>query len=154
MLRHAIQPPQVLDTLFEVTLLYLPEVIAQDVVGVKRVHLGQGSVRGGRHAGQLVLGARGRNVARLQDMRSDDLKLSDDILDRTGRGEVAAVTEGNHPLNVCDGVVARGALDHVACKRLSLRLRLGLFSIFCCVIWEMDPSEAGIGLQPRRDRHP
>lgn len=97
------------------------------------------------------LGTRKRNVVGFQDVGSDDGKVSDDVLDGADDGVGAARADENLPLDVHNGVVARGALDGVVCKVQCLRL--GLVPIFGWVCPPIDPLEMCTHSEGNRGAH-
>lgn len=101
----------------------------------------KGTVEGRRGAGGLEIGD--RSVVGFEQLGSNDLKVSDDVLDRTGDGVGAVRADGNLPLDVRDGVVALETLKGVLCKSRCLRHELVLS--FGCV--------HGLGRSPRGVTH-
>lgn len=85
-----------------------------------------GTVEGNRDAGGFEIG--NRNVVGFEHLGSNDLEVSHNVLDRTGDGVGAVSADGNLPLDVHHGVVAREALNDVSCKGRCLRLELVLIS--------------------------
>lgn len=111
-----------------------PIWVAADLAWVRSPD--QGTVEGHRDASGLETGS--RNVLGVENLGSNDLEVSNDILDCTGDSVGAVSADGNLPLDVHHGVVAREALDGIFCKGRCLRLELVLISD--CV--------------PRRERSP
>lgn len=110
--------------------------IAEDVAWSST--LGQGAIEGRRDAGGLEAGD-GCDAGFGQDLGSDGLKVSDDVLNRAGDGVGAARGDGDLPCDGRDGVVAQGALHDIVCKSRCLRLELVLTS--CRVCWPIGPSQ-------------
>lgn len=101
-----------------------PIWVAADLAWVRS--LDQGTVEGHRDASGLETGS--GNVLGVENFGSNDIEVSDDILDRTGDSVGAVSADGNLPLDVHHGVVAREALNGVFCTGRCLRLELVLIS--------------------------
>lgn len=90
------------------------EDLAVDVF--RRRSLDQRAVEGQRDVRGLGAGTGERNVVGFEGLRSNDLKVTDDVLNRAGDGVGAVSADGNLPLGIDHGVVARGALDGILCE--------------------------------------